>query len=183
MEQRREALDPRQAIAARVKEARTRRGWTAQALADRCAAAGMPGLDRSTLAKIEAGRRQRIGVEELLTLAYVLDVAPVHLLVPIDEAGEYRVTPAGEVFDFGVVRDWVRGFDGLPESDGRMYRSEVPAHEFGVPRESTPARRGWETRILRYLLTTAGRIERQPDGTRVYTWELPADDGERPTGG
>ncbi|MGY1641048.1 helix-turn-helix domain-containing protein [Geodermatophilus sp. SYSU D00703] len=68
-------------VAAAVRRARKHRGWSAQEVADRCAAAGMPSLDRSAIANIERGRRQRIGVDEWLVLAYVLGVPPVTMLV------------------------------------------------------------------------------------------------------
>ncbi|MCU1614798.1 MAG: hypothetical protein JWO98_2338 [Frankiales bacterium] len=41
----------------------------------------MPSLDRSAIANIERGRRQRIGVDEWLVLAYVLGIPPVAMLV------------------------------------------------------------------------------------------------------
>ena len=40
---------------------------------------------RIVVTKLETGRRQSVSVEELLALAYVLNVAPVHLLVPWDD--------------------------------------------------------------------------------------------------
>lgn len=65
------------------------------------------------LANIESGRRSYVTVAELLTLAYVLDVAPVHLLVPteVDEDvsdDQYAICP--DVFlPIPHAREWVRG--------------------------------------------------------------------------
>jgi len=91
----------------------------------------MGSLDRSTVANIENGRRQRIGVDELLVLAYVLGVAPVHLLVPLDEQW-YHVTPDW-VTGSGRVRQWVRGAHPLLSTDKRTFYAEVPEHEWDPP--------------------------------------------------
>ncbi|WP_419994760.1 helix-turn-helix domain-containing protein [Streptomyces boninensis] len=125
-------------IAERVREARARHGFTAQILADKLKHVGVP-WDRATVTKVETGRRQNITVVELLALARVLDVAPVHLLVPVDDR-PYQVTPGHEaregspavepeVRDAARVRAWVRGEEPLPSTDRRIFRSEVPLDE------------------------------------------------------
>lgn len=124
---------PHRGIADRVRELRRNRGMSAQALSERMNAVGVP-WDRHIVANLETGRRAAVTVEELLALAYVLEVAPVHLIVPTDGDDEpYRVTPAGvpEVTR-SRVRHWVRGFQELPGQDHRRYFSEVPPHEFGI---------------------------------------------------
>ena len=72
-------------VAGRVRELRDRRGWSGTELAERMAEAGMPQFDRGILANFESGRRRSISVDEVLVLALVLDVAPVHLFVPVEE--------------------------------------------------------------------------------------------------
>ena len=133
-------VTPTQTIALRVRETRKRKGWSAQALADACAEAGMPSLDRSTIAAIEIGRRQCIGVDELLVLAYVLSVAPVHLFVPLEEKW-YAVTPE-QVTNSGRVREWVRGRHPLPmpkaERRLSLFYSEVPEQEWEPPPSKPP---------------------------------------------
>ncbi len=89
----------------------------------------MPGLDRSTIANIETGRRRRIGVDEWLTLAYVLDVAPLHLLLPRADDDEVRVTPTVTV-NAAAARRWAAGREPLPGGDERTYRYEVPDREY-----------------------------------------------------
>jgi transcriptional regulator with XRE-family HTH domain len=84
-------------LAAAIRRARDDRGWSAQELADRCAEAGMPSLDRSAIANIERGRRQRIGVDEWLALAYVLGIPPVAMLV------EFKGSPKAEISPNTVV--------------------------------------------------------------------------------
>ena len=120
---------PTRVVATLVREARDRRGWTAQQLADKCTEAGMPSLDRSTVANIETGRRRRIGVDELLTLAYVLDAAPVHLLLPRTDDDPVRLLPTVTV-PAGQARRWVRGDEQFPDRDERTYRYEVPDSEW-----------------------------------------------------
>jgi len=146
-----EAVAPVQALARRVREVRTVRGWSAQELAQRCDALGMPALDRSTIANIESGRRQRVGVDELLVLALALGVAPVHLLVPLDEQW-YAVTP-GRVTGTSRVREWLRGNypihgadPGDPTArlaDRETYLSQRPAgaDDWTAPPEPTPDER------------------------------------------
>lgn len=83
-------------------------------------------------------RRREITVDELLIFAYVLDVAPVHLLVPITEM-DYPYVPK-ERMDHerswivgtltGWVREWIRGNRPMPATDARLYFSEVPEAEW-----------------------------------------------------
>jgi transcriptional regulator with XRE-family HTH domain len=122
-------------VAARVRQVRKRRDLTTDQLAARCAELGEPELTTQALYKLEARRpgklRPRpVTVDELLTLAAALNVAPVHLLVPIDDFGEsYRVT--GEVSErAGYIREWIRGKLPLPGADPREFFSQVPRTEY-----------------------------------------------------
>ncbi len=100
-------------------------------LARRMQAAGIP-WTRLVVTKLETGRRQSVSVEELLALAYVLDVAPVHLMVPWDDEAPCRVTGA-LTQPAAAVRQWVRGWphsrDGLEGTDGHLYRRHTPDSE------------------------------------------------------
>lgn len=122
-----EAADPVAAIAMRVKEVRNRKGLTAQELADRLRAAGLS-WDRGTVTKLETGRRQNVSVVEWLALARVLDVAPIHLLVPLDDGHPYQVTP-DEVQPAHRTRAWVRGVQPLSGTEQRIFLTEVPLGE------------------------------------------------------
>lgn len=121
-----EVLEPTAVIALRVREARARHGFTAQQLADRLKAVGVP-WDRATVTKLETGRRQNISTVELLALARALDVAPVHLLLPVDDR-PFMVTPT-EIRPAERVRAWVRGEKPLPGTDLRIFHTEVPLEE------------------------------------------------------
>lgn len=91
------------------------------------------GWDRYVVTNLERGRRQNVTVDELLALAYVLNVAPVHLLVPIDDEDRpYAVVPASGA-RAGVVRQWIRGLVPLPSTDRRRFFSFVPEREWVPP--------------------------------------------------
>ncbi|MFF5291351.1 FxSxx-COOH system tetratricopeptide repeat protein [Paractinoplanes globisporus] len=73
---------PRQAavLAANIRKHRQQRGWSARYVAERCVAAGMASLTRSTLAKIESGVRDFVTVDEAAALANVFGMTPGELL-------------------------------------------------------------------------------------------------------
>lgn len=119
---------PTATVAARIRELRERRGLSARQLAERCAEAGADWLDRSIIANIESGRRRTITIDEVLVFAHALDVAPIHLFVPVD-ARPMLVTPKW-VVPSPRAREWVRGRYPLPTQDSRVYRTEVPNHEW-----------------------------------------------------
>jgi transcriptional regulator with XRE-family HTH domain len=133
---------PTRAVAQRVREVRERRRMTAARLAEEMTRVGVP-WDRGTVAKLETGRRENVSVVELLALAAVLDVAPVHLLVPPDHVEQpYQVTPT-ITEDADMVRAWIRGFLGLVDTDRRLFLAEMPEAEVELY-----ARRelGWDAR-------------------------------------
>jgi transcriptional regulator with XRE-family HTH domain len=138
-------------VAKRVREVRQKRGLTAAQLAEQMTRVGVP-WKRGVVAKLESGLREAVSVEELLALAYVLDVAPVHLLVPFDDKTPYRATPT-RVEPSGAVRDWVRGAWYLEGVDVRGFFSELPPHEFhpparpGDPRVIAPAKTTYYERL------------------------------------
>ncbi|WP_394434778.1 helix-turn-helix domain-containing protein [Streptomyces sp. SGAir0957] len=123
-----EGVSPVEAIATRVRAARQRKGLTAQQLA------GKVGWDRATVTKLETGRRQNVTVDEWLALARALDVAPIHLLVPLENGGAYRVT-SDESVPTERARYWIRGIVPLSGTDDRIFRTEVPVAEL----------RAWDT--------------------------------------
>ena len=64
----------------KIRSLRVQRGWSAQRLADECAAIDADSMTRSTVAKIEAGLRKGITVYELAVLATALGVPPAEML-------------------------------------------------------------------------------------------------------
>lgn len=135
---------PSDAVAQRAQELRKRQGLTAKDLAERCRLIGAPGLTASVIANIESGRRdlngrrrRQVTLEEWLILAQALNVAPIHLLVPIgDDKDDYKIVPKGPTpygthcAPVGEIRAWVRGQTTLHGTDERLYYSEVPQGEW-----------------------------------------------------
>jgi transcriptional regulator with XRE-family HTH domain len=119
---------PHKVIAERVREVRSSRGLTAARLAERMQETGIS-WDRSVVANLENGRRASVTVEELLALAFVLDVAPVHLVVPLTPDGWLAITPDASTTN-EHARAWIRGNAALPGGDERKFFSEVPEDEW-----------------------------------------------------
>ena len=119
---------PHQVIAQRVREVRSARGLTAAQLGEKMTEAGLR-WDRNVVASFENGRRAAVSVEELLALAAVLEVAPVHLIVPLDDDGWIYLTPEAAARN-GYARAWIRGNRALPGTDARKFYSEVPEAEW-----------------------------------------------------
>jgi transcriptional regulator with XRE-family HTH domain len=146
---------PSGTVAERIKRLRKARGWSAEQLAEACADAGMPELNRSVIANIESRRRKHVTVEEALALAYVLDVAPVHLFVPIDtfDGDDWYMAAPDRFLPVSYARVWVRGEWCPPGCDPRTYFSEVPAEEFRPerPSEEKIAERGQRLQEYREL--------------------------------
>lgn len=124
---------PTRIVAQRVKDLIPKRGLTSETLAARMDELGIK-WNRAIVANLVSGRRSSVSVDELLALALVLNVAPVHLLVPPDDTTEaYQVTAKVTESSFRV-RGWIRGLftlASLPRvGDQRQFFSEVPPDEF-----------------------------------------------------
>jgi transcriptional regulator with XRE-family HTH domain len=150
---------PSDVAGARVREVRQRRGLTVEDCAAECAKEGAPELTRLALYKIEGSRAaasrkaRRLSVDELFILAKVLNVAPVHLLVPPDESGEpYRVTPATTA-ERWRVRGWIRGHGLL-----------VPFPSAGESREFFAERPGEETETGAQVAVMTAELTRLAQG-------------------
>jgi transcriptional regulator with XRE-family HTH domain len=104
------AITPSEAVRSQMATIRNAKepSWTAVALARRLKELGLPHLDQSTIAKIESNRRQ-LKIDEMLGLAAALDVAPVHLLVPVKKAQVQVVPTTTRTHAAGEVRAWIRG--------------------------------------------------------------------------
>jgi len=132
-------MTPSDVVAARVREVRGKRDLTVAELAARCAELGAPELTAQALYKLEQRRpgklRPRpVTVDELLTLAVALNVAPVHLLVPVDDPDEEYPVIGGVLARRFGVRAWIRGIGPIdPDADPREFGAEVPRGEFYWP--------------------------------------------------
>lgn len=135
-----DGIGPVQTVALRVSELRKRKDLTAAEVGRRMKEDHGVRWDRFTVANLESGKRQNVTVVELLALARVLDVAPLHLLVPLEEVS-YQVTPREEQ-PAARVRDWIRGVDPLPGMNQRIYFSEVPMEEMRARFRRMPTTEG-----------------------------------------
>jgi transcriptional regulator with XRE-family HTH domain len=131
MEQNTASLTPTQMVARQMRDLRKRRGMSAARLAERMTQVGVP-WDRGIVAKLETGRRRTLGVDELLALAYVLDVAPMHLMVPLDNQTPCQITPMLSEPAW-AVRRWIGGFRPPAGGSERRYFSEQPDGDWYPP--------------------------------------------------
>lgn len=85
--------------ALRIREARTKRGWRVKDLAEHCRKAGAAKLTAAVITNLETRRRpgREISLEEVLALAWVLEVPPVHLMTPLSGDEVLEVVPGEEM--------------------------------------------------------------------------------------
>jgi transcriptional regulator with XRE-family HTH domain len=119
-------------IAQRMKDLRRKRDLDQAELAERMTGLGVP-WDRSIVANLESGRRRSVAVDEVYALALALNVAPVHLLVPVDDGDQpYQVTATVTAERFRV-RAWIRGhalLEKFPRAGAsREFFSEQPEED------------------------------------------------------
>jgi transcriptional regulator with XRE-family HTH domain len=129
-------------IARTVREARDHRNWSGQQLAEAMSEAGVQ-WDRNIVANLESGRRRSVSAEELLALGFVLDICPLHLLIPTAPADDewFAITPHW-VAPAPLVREWLRGRHWMPHPGGsdRTYWTWVPDDEWNPPTVSDAER-------------------------------------------
>lgn len=128
-------LTPSDVVGVRIREVRRRRGWTAANLAERCAEIGAAEITASVVNDLETGRRDKrtgrrrrnVSVDEVLALAYALDVAPVQLVVPLDGRTPLQVTSEIEAGSLDAFI-WVTGEQGPndPRRRGRWAETIGP---------------------------------------------------------
>jgi transcriptional regulator with XRE-family HTH domain len=138
-------------IGERVRHYRRLRRLTVKELAELCLPA-CPSLTTSVITNVERpddGKRPRrpVTVEELLTLAWVLDVPPLDLIAPMGQEPEIEVLPDVVVATADAVR-WLGGdYDVKADVDGGFH--PTPYERAAAPvamlrRHDAAARAAWE---------------------------------------
>lgn len=169
---------PTRVVAERVRELRKRHGWSAERLAGEMKAVGIP-WERMVVTKLETNRRSSVTLEELLALAYVLDVAPVHLLVPVNGDEPYEPIP-GLPVRLDLARKWIRGQHPIGDVDLRIYGSEVPAEEFQADDQGRINSAVGEAQMAERLREVGVEMRTKRDdvtGATVHTFERHDDAG------
>lgn len=122
------------AIAERVRLYRLKRDWSVRRLAEECAKHGAPQLTAASLGNIERGvdpsakrKRRDVTVDELMVLAYVLDVPPAMLMLPLGDSTTVEVCPGVEVESYTALQ-WMAGKEWL--SAGRTLENTHPPLRF-----------------------------------------------------
>lgn len=124
-------------FARRLREIRVARGMTQQALAERLSELGRPNLSRGVLAKIEGnvrGRARTVSLEDAVAIAAALGMSPLNMVSPPSLLDPVEVLPGVER-PGGAVRQWIRGYWPLLESDEtrdglEWFFSAIPDEEY-----------------------------------------------------
>ena len=116
-----QVLKATEIVGRRIKELRSRRGLSAQRLADLCREAGAPDLNRQVITNLENGRRGIADVGEVLILARVLNAPPVLLFTPVGTDDALALSPTFSMRPDVALR-WTSGEVPLPDADTREWR-------------------------------------------------------------
>lgn len=93
-------------IGRRVAQRRAALRLSAQQLAERCEALGMPAFTRQVIMRLEHNRRENVSVSELSVLAAALEISPVLLLYPVGLAEQAEYLPGHYAAPFDAARWW-----------------------------------------------------------------------------
>jgi transcriptional regulator with XRE-family HTH domain len=98
---------PERVLARQLKYWRDERKLSAQALANRLAELGAPGLNRRVIAKIENSERG-VSLDEWLQLAHALAVPPPLLFLDLRSGSEVRITDSVVLHPW-LAWEWIQG--------------------------------------------------------------------------
>jgi transcriptional regulator with XRE-family HTH domain len=139
-----DGLPPSEFLPDRIESVRRRREWTQQDLADAMKAIGNGvKINRSTIAKIESGKRA-VTVDEVFWFAAALGVSPLALVLPRGDQ-PVRVAPGADVSSSSAIR-WFRGLvpllllgngerrDDRGHDDVRFFDEQRPDYEVRAER-------------------------------------------------
>lgn len=103
-------------IGDQIRHWRMRRGITQRQLAEAVTAAGVP-MDSSAVANIETRRRDDVSMREVFAVAYVLNVPPALIMLPIGREDEVEVVAGIRSFPWAVLQ-WATGEAPLQDAEG-----------------------------------------------------------------
>ncbi|MGF6822421.1 transcriptional regulator with XRE-family HTH domain [Microbacterium sp. ZKA21] len=92
-------------VGERVRLIRREREMTQEHLSATLAAIGRP-MPTASIGRLESGDR-RVDVDDLMALAYALDVSPLSLLLPFTDRPDDRFKPAGVGREVEAVSAWM----------------------------------------------------------------------------
>lgn len=113
------------ALAARVRDLRLSTGLSQVELGERMTEMGVE-WSRTTVAKLESGRRESVSVEELYALAQVFDVPLVWLLADPQSGRPVAISEGVEVDPWTALL-WLTGFQPLGGRGGSAWSSAYNA--------------------------------------------------------
>ena len=102
-------------VGKRIADYRNSRGISAQQLADRCAALGMPSINRQVITKLENRHREAVSLAELLVLARALDTSPVLLALPLGKEQSTEILPGRDLGTWDAAL-WLAGHVELSDA-------------------------------------------------------------------
>jgi transcriptional regulator with XRE-family HTH domain len=158
---------PSEVFRRRLREVRQIRGWTQQELATELDKAGVK-LGEFAIARLESGKRRGVTLDEVIAVAAVLGVSPLHMLVPLDDTRVHLapLLPAIRAVD---ARAWLRGQRPLRQADERVFYTQTPDSEadwfplvpgpwrFRSRKEFEAGREKWERPVLSEASYPLGR--------------------------
>jgi transcriptional regulator with XRE-family HTH domain len=151
-------------IGRRIAHYRKLNGWSAEKLAEEAGG----GLTRSVIANIESGRRDDVGVRDLVAISVALQVPPAALLVDIERPSEptsvllgHPKEEGGEPTPFNT-RDamlWLGGIDVEYSKDWppARRRAHQVVHTTGELLRHMANARAYERSIFNWAGTPGGR--------------------------
>jgi len=110
-----------------VREAREARGLTQRELAQRLTERDYK-TDRTTVVRIETGKKADVSLSDIFAFALALDVRPIDLVVPLEDEAPIAVTPSS-VITAKKARAWIRGDALLRRADWLSVFKQRPKTE------------------------------------------------------
>lgn len=121
-------------VASRVRKYRQERGWSVRQLAEKCAEVGATTLTQASITNIErgisatSGRGSRaVSVTELFALAFVMEIPPIMLMLPLGEHNHLEVCPGLTTEPLTALRWMVAGSASKTALSLDLDRAGMPA--------------------------------------------------------